>query len=682
MHTSRRAALLLLAAQPLLAAAQNEPIDEIIVDAARETIGEIPVAEQLLLDTAVALKQLPGANVNKNGALTGIAQYRGMFGDRVSVTIDNHAIVTGGPNAMDPPWSYVSPMITEALQVERGIASVSSSPESIGGHVATGLARGSFGGDEFGASGFIGSRYSGNGNLTTTAGRLTLANETHRFSAVGEIDNGQDIDTPRGTVRPSAVDRERYDLSYAFTDGISHVAVHAGRLETTDSGTPALPMDIRFIESDLFGGHFLYAVSDDLSIEGSVSMSDVDHLMDNFALRQAPEPMMFRQNYTTGSGFSYALAGIIDLGESRLRVGSQGIAADHDATITNPNNPAFQLVNFHDVERNLISVFGEWSVDRDSGALELGVSFKHVETDSGEVGASGVMGAGIPVLADAFNQAKRDLDFDDVDAVLKYRLRSGKSLEWTAEAALKSRAPSYQELYLWAPMQATGGLADGRTYVGNLGLQSETSREINLGLESSGDRLWFAPQVFYKRIDDYIQGSPADNPTANMVSMMMSGSPALQFTNIDAKIWGFDVAWRYAMTDRLYLDGVATYVRGRRTDVADNLYRLAPLNGSVGLTWAAPTLTVAAHLVAYADQDNVAAFNGEQTTDGYEIVNIDCSWSPGESLRFEGRIENLFDETYQDHLAGINRARGSDIAVGERVYGLERTITAGVIYSF
>ena len=164
--------------------------------------------------------------------------------------------------------------------------------------------------------------------------------------------------------------------------------------------------------------------------------------------------------------------------------------------------------------------------------------------------------------------------------------------------------------------------------------------------------------------------------------MMMSGSPALQFTNIDAKIWGFDVAWRYAMTDRLYLDGVATYVRGRRTDVADNLYRLAPLNGSVGLTWAAPTLTVAAHLVAYADQDNVAAFNGEQTTDGYEIVNIDCSWSPGESLRFEGRIENLFDETYQDHLAGINRARGSDIAVGERVYGLERTITAGVIYSF
>ena len=36
----------------------------------------------------------------------------------------------------------------------------------------------------------------------------------------------------------------------------------------------------------------------------------------------------------------------------------------------------------------------------------------------------------------------------------------------------------------------------------------------------------------------------------------------------------------------------------------------------------------------------------------------------------------------QDHLVGINRAMGSDIPVGERLYGTERTLSAGVIFSF
>ena len=78
----------------------------------------------MLVDTATALKDIPGANVNRNGLITGIAQYRGMFGDRVTVGIDDLGIISGGPNAMDAPLSYMSPMITEELVVDRGIASV------------------------------------------------------------------------------------------------------------------------------------------------------------------------------------------------------------------------------------------------------------------------------------------------------------------------------------------------------------------------------------------------------------------------------------------------------------------------------------------------------------------------------------------------------------------------------
>lgn len=678
------AALLLCVAQPLVAAEQEDPIDEIVVggDAATYELARVEVEHEILVDTAHALKNLPGANVNTNGNITGIAQYRGMYGDRVAVTIDNHTVVSGGPNAMDAPLSYVSPMITEALVIERGIASVSSAPESIGGHVNTQLARGEFGGDQFSSSGFLGSRYSGNGNLSTTAARLTVSNSSHRLSMISEIDNGDDIRSPAGMIRPSALDRKRYDLSYAYADGGNHVVLFAGILDTVDSGTPALPMDIRYIETDLFGSHFLFAVSDLFSLEGRVSANDVAHVMDNFALRSAPPPIRHRETYTTGSGQSFALAGKLDFDRSVLRIGVHGSAAEHDATITNPNNALFRIANFADVQRDLASVFGEWSLERGTTGLEIGVSLRRVETASGEVGATGVMGDGVTMLANRFNNAEKKLSFDDVDAVLKYRLKTGDATTWRFEVARKSRAPSYQELYLWVPMQATGGLADGRTYVGDLGLRSETSSEINIGLETSGSRLILSPQVFYKRIDDFIQGAPTTDAMANMVSMMMTGNPALQFSNTDAEIWGMDVAWAYALTDHLTLDGVATYTRGRRTDIADNLYRLAPLNGSIGISYRTESLTLGTRLYAYAEQDKVAFFNDEQASSGYGLVDLQAAWTASESLRFEAHVGNLFDAMYQDHLAGINRAGGSDVPVGTRLYGAERSFGAGVFLSF
>jgi iron complex outermembrane receptor protein len=680
------AAGLLLITLPVLGLAEDEapPIDEIVVagNAVATDTATIEVEQKMLLDTAIALKAIPGADVNSNGLITGIAQYRGMYGDRVAVTIDGHAVVSGGPNAMDSPFAYVSPMITEAVVVNRGIAGVSAAAESIGGHLNARLARGNFGGEEFGISGFMGSRYATNGNVATSAGRLTLSNSSHRISALTEIDSGNDIKTTRGDIRPSRVDRRRYDLSYAYANGEDHLVVFAGKLDTGDSGTPALPMDIRYIDTNLYGAHFLHTLSPMFAIEGRVSANDVEHLMDNFALRSAPPAMMQRQTLATGSGTTFAFAGNVDFSSSTLRVGIEGTVTDHEAIITNPNNSAFRVVNFSDVERDLTSIFGEWVIDRNHSELELGISVKQVKTDAGDVAAAGVMNPSAAALSDAFNGANRKLSFEDVDVIAKYRYRFGDNIEGHAGIARKSRAPSFQELYLWLPMQATGGLADGRSYIGDLSLDAEVSHELNVGLSSTLGRLSLAPQIFYKRVDDYIQGTPSANDNANMVATMMAGRPALQFSNTDADIWGTDLAWSFQISERIAIDGAVSYSRGRRTDIADNLYRLAPLKGSIGLTYTSDRWVIDTHILAYDEQKKVASFNDEQPTAGYAVVSGGFAWMPVSSLRLEARIGNLFDADYQDHLAGINRAGGSDISVGDRLYGSGRTLTAGVIFDF
>ena len=128
MKTWQRAAVAALLAVPTGILAQESPddgdIEEIVVlgRSVSTTSTRVEVEREMLVDTASALKDIPGANVNRNGVITGIAQYRGMFGDRVAVGMDDLGMISGGPNAMDAPLSYMSPMITEELVVERGIA--------------------------------------------------------------------------------------------------------------------------------------------------------------------------------------------------------------------------------------------------------------------------------------------------------------------------------------------------------------------------------------------------------------------------------------------------------------------------------------------------------------------------------------------------------------------------------
>ena len=690
MHICKTAAVVAALLAPAIAAAQsssNEDVDEVVVigHTVSTSLAKIEVDREMLVDTATVLKNIPGANVNANGPVTGIAQYRGMYGDRVSVVIDQLGVVSGGPNAMDAPLSYVSPMIAGELAVTRGIASVSLAPESIGGHVETTLSRGNFETESGDLSGFVGTRYRGNGSVSTSAGRVTFAGERHKMSLLAELDEGDDVDTPVGTIRPTRLHRERSDVSYAFAGDRAEVLLFAGRLDTTDTGTPALPMDIRFIETDLVGAQLEFEVSDRTAVRGGFAWNDVAHLMDNFGLRAAPMAPMYRQNLATGSGGHLNLEAEIASAAGDLVIGFDGIASDHDATISNPNNAMFRIANFAGVERDLTSLFAEWRGSGERADVEFGLRVKRVEAVAGDVSASGIMdpmGSNVDLLADAFNAANRDLRFDSVDAVAKYRYKSDNGAEWHIELGSKTRAPSYQELYLWLPLQATGGLADGRSYIGSLDLEEERSNEISLGFGKTTGRFSVSPQVFYRRVDGYIQGVPSSNMVANMVAQMMTGAPALQFANVDAEIWGADIAWKIELGDSWYLDGIATYARGQRRDVSDNLYRLAPPNASVAVTHQRDGLAVTAEVVGYAKQDKVSAFNAEQATPGYALANALLVWEPRGELRFEARVENLFDRAYQDHVAGINRAAGSDIPVGERLYGAGRTVSVGAIWSF
>jgi len=652
-------------------------------------------------DTAEALKVIPGAAVNRNGGLTGIAQYRGLVGDRINVSIDSASIVTGGPNAMDAPLSYIPAALLNTLEVTRGAASVSTGQETLGGHIKATSYQGEFtGSDEVQLQTRLHSDWSEHNQGTSSSLQVIGANRNHKLGFSSSYDKADDSEFADGDIDGTEYQRRRHDLFYGYKNGDTLLNLKVGKNNTDRSGTPALAMDIAAIDSDIASLNFSTKLGA-ATISWDTSYSDVFHSMDNYTLR--PQPMMGpRKTLADGDQIAHKLQLTLPTTNGEWTLGTDYSDSTHSAEVTNPAMTAFSIQNFNDANREISGVFAEYRQRNQQFTWELGARVNRVEMDSDEVGA--FLGMGVNgmmnmtmmttmagVLADNFNKGDRSETYNNHDLVLKMGYQLNDQTTLNASLSSKQRAPSYQERYLWLPMQATGGLADGHTYIGNLNLDSETANELNLGIDYQGEQLSLSLQTYYKDVSDYIQGTPYQNSGVMMVdnaigmfaNMMSGGNPPLQYNNVDAKIYGAEVSYALAIDSHWSIAGNLSYVRGKRTDVSDDLYRIAPLNHRLSVSYQAEQWKLELINELFAKQNKVSEYNSEAQTSGYGLLHLSANYQVNDDLQLRAGIDNLTDKRYQEHLAGYNRVMGNDdIAVGERLYGTGRSARVGVTYQF
>ncbi|MEM8560620.1 MAG: TonB-dependent receptor [Pseudomonadota bacterium] len=669
-----------------------DQLEEVIVTATHSTRTiDITNALNISPDVAQLLKEAPGANVNSNGPLTGIPQYRGMYGSRVATSIDGNQLAPSGPNWMDPPISYVVGSQLESLEVYRGIVPVSVAQESIGGAVDAKVNKGRFtNSSDFDVTGrFITSAQSVNSGYNLNA-NVYASNDQHRFKVAALTESGDNADFSGGKIRPTEYERQRYDIGYGFRTGPHTLQLDYGFNDTGETGTPALPMDIQYIRGDLYNVAYNFEASADTDIALTLYGSDLRHAMTNYEMRPPPMAGMWRRNKAESENIGFKVQGDRRDANGEWRVGVDGFGSSHDSNISNPNNPMFFVVNFNDAEREVLGAFIEREQNFNTQwSTEVGVRYNRVSMDAGQVnGAPAMMMPPAMMLRDNFNNAQRSQDDDNIDLVAKVWYAATDNSSWYLGLARKNRSPSYQERYLWLPLEATAGLADGRTYTGTVDLDAETANQVEIGLDYNDGALVLSPRLFYSKIDDYIQGTPSTNQAAIMFVQMMNmmngtnNPPPLEFNNVDAEIYGFDMDWSYQINRNWAVSGILNYVRGERDDINDNLYRIAPPNATFRLSYAQPDWSASIESVLYAEQDDVSETNFEQTTSGYGIVNISGTWQATAALQLAAGVDNLFDNEYENHLNGYNRVNNPDIERGERLPGYGINAFARVLYSF
>lgn len=196
----------------------------------------------------------------------------------------------------------------------------------------------------------------------------------------------------------------------------------------------------------------------------------------------------------------------------------------------------------------------------------------------------------------------------------------------------------------------------GPNFIPNPDLSPETSKGWDIGVEQGffDDRLSIDVTYFNNRITDLIQGS-------GLTAVNLNGT---------SKIDGLEVSARAELLEGLNVRGQYTYTNGQDANGVE-LVRRAKHLASANLAYD--------FLEGRAKLDLGVDFNGEQrdsqfvsvplfrrnnvTLDDFILVNVAGSYEVIEGIEVYGRVENLFDEDYEEVLGFDSPGVGAFLGV-------------------
>jgi iron complex outermembrane receptor protein len=670
MKTRLPCLVALFVSSPLQGLAEEIPtLDEITVTASRPGVSPFTAIPALprprVADLAASLAELPGAALVKNGPLTGIVQVRGLAGDRVNILVDGMDITPACPNHMDPPLHYAAPGDTESMTLIAGASPVSAGGDALGASVLAHSVRPAFqDAAAWRPGGKIDAGFSGANAGWNLGLNAHTANQDNALAYAGNLAQGGDLDYAGGTVRDSGYDSQRHKLSYAHATASGRFDASLSQHRVSDSGNPSLPMDMIKDDADAVNLAWEGKLGD-TSLSSRLYWHDIEHLMNNYSLRGLAGGMYAPADSTD---VGLVVAGKRQMGGGRVSFGAEWRGNEFTASQRTSAGVFVQDI-LRDASRDRIAVFGEWQGPL-GGAWSgnLGVRSETVSMNAGRVREGAAQADAVSALGVTFNNADRKLTDHNWDWNALFQYAAATDFGYEIGLTRKTRSPSLLERYEYTPLSASAGQADGNNYIGQLGLKPEVAHALSLAIQGKSGGHGYKLGAFYQYVSDYIVGTPFTTTGANNV---------LRYENHDARLHGLDGSWNY-QAGAWQFSGLLSYVRGRNLDNDGNLYRIAPLRLTLQASHQAGAWdnTLVARMAQ--GQDDVASYvnvvalpvaqlNNEQTTPGYAVFDWHAQWRPAKGVKVNFGIDNLLDKLYYDHLGGVNRVAGSDVAVGSRL---------------
>ena len=645
---------------PLQANSQQADVTEQLLiqvtEGQRAAVGSSSMASEpiqhLSSNPAVSLSRMGGRGLEPI--------IRGQSQERVDVLLDGIRVEGACPNRMDPPTSRLSSALAPSLQVRTNNQTLRWGPVA-GGQIVATTADPTFNGGATTGQVTLGGADNGNGKLANAAAAVGSDDAWLRLS--GGYDEANDYEDGSGNKVRSAYENAegRVDGAWTAQNGL-YIKSMVSRQEESDVKYAGAGMDAPQTDTDLYRLELGAPLA-----KGEWSLlawqADVDHIMDNFSLRQLPADKKKMQTDSTTQ--TRGLRFILDQSPTSLVDWAAGVDVetnDWDATLLNVNGamPMTASLMWPGVERERAGVFAEAFMRLGSAAkVGAGLRYDRVEMDAtkaDQVGGMGLTPAALYQSEYGANSVKANDDNVSGFASAEWRLPQQQALTLTASRSVRS--PGVTERYI-----ARSTMAD--SWIGNPQLDTEKHHKLELELSGQSGQWNWKPVVWADQVDDFVLrylATPKDT----------------RYKNIDARLLGVEA--NLGWSDSTWSSNSAlAVVRGENRDDNKALPQIPPLQFIQTLSWQQRGHSIEAQWQLARRQDRIdeeSGLDAAGTSPGYGVFNLSGSHPLTGYLTLNWALDNLFDNTWAPHVSRRNSDPFNPEAV--RVNEPGRTVRAAL----
>jgi iron complex outermembrane receptor protein len=393
--------------------------------------------------------------------------------------------------------------------------------------------------------------------------------------------------------------------------------------------------------------------------------SDVEHLMDNYSLRQLTSPMKMKVPSTSDTRGGRLTINLRDDRSWDWQLGldtqqNNRNALRYAGPAAQPDPKMLNSILWPDVDLDQYGLFVETSLPLGASALvRTGLRYDRVEVSAGSTRKEAAPIAGIATPAQLYQayygSSPDDQREDNLSGFLRYEQGFGEDDSyWFASLARSVRTADASERFLAANAMpdATGNFPS--RWVGNPNLDPERHLQLEFGAQFAAQRHSIGANLFYDWVSDYILRDRAHGQDG-----ILRDDNASIYRNVDARLWGAEADASLLLTDHWTLRAGLAYVQASNRSDHRWIAQTPPLEGSLGLEYQASDWRAGASLRFASRQTHVDDDSGTGSgldvgeTAGWGALDLYGRKRVGKNLQVDLGVDNLFDKTYAYH---VNRA--------------------------
>ncbi len=647
-----------------------------------DNIPESVLRSRMGSNLAQMINGLPGVAGVQRSPSTSDPVIRGLGRERVQTILGAVPLCNACPGRMDPPANYLSIGALDEVKIDREGGVADFGPGGVGGSIQASPDYDR--GEGAGASGttYVELGYETAREAPDAKIGFFGGTESLDFKLGLGYHETKDYEAPDGTVVPAGSERQDANLVLGWRPSAGKRLWNALSVTHEENiDFPAMPMDN--IETDFL----VYNAGWQAEMDGKLAryeltggFSSVDHFMDNnMKTSWAMSHNATDAKTRTWGGHAKFDMRMTDTEMLYFGLDATEVAQDAERKRTRQSDGmVFTDRLWPDGVQTNYGGFAQYGFDvNDKYRLSFQGRMDYVDSkaraaDSASLGGMTVREQYVRFYGEEAAETDRTEWLGMASLKLDRTLSNEKNIY--LRGGMSSRAAGLTERY-YAFAPAPGGFL-----VGNPNLNSEKKLEGELGFIHSNEKLYLNAGVFYAGIADYMLTNVIARQDVNGdgVDDIIKG-----FSNIDATLYGGELAVEYHPADRFYFPVTVSYVRGENDTDSKDLPEIPALSSTVECRYLAHTGSrtwlKAGGLLA-ADQEKIDPAFPEDRTPGYAVWHLGIETHPLRGLEVLMTLDNLFDRLYHDHLMREAMTPTGGLMPGDEIPAIGRnfTITARV----